>query len=95
MRIETDTMGQIEVPDDRYYGAQTARSLIHFDIGADVMPRPVIRAFGGYGERVTQPGEIVPAILRGIEQTKKGIPALLEFITSKELTVSKQYYGQK
>ena len=53
------------------------------------------RAFGGYGERVTQPGEIVPAILRGIEQTKKGIPALLEFITSKELTVSKQYYGQK
>jgi fumarate hydratase, class II len=46
MRIETDTMGQIEVPDDRYYGAQTARSLIHFDIGADVMPRPVIRAFG-------------------------------------------------
>jgi fumarate hydratase, class II len=46
MRIETDTMGQIEVSDDRYYGAQTARSLIHFDIGADVMPRPVIRAFG-------------------------------------------------
>jgi fumarate hydratase class II len=46
MRIETDTMGQIEVPDDRYYGAQTARSLIHFDIGTDVMPRPVIRAFG-------------------------------------------------
>src|ERR1700722_13927553 len=53
------------------------------------------RAFGGYGERVTQPSEIVPAIRRGIEQTKKGAPALLEFITSKELTVSKQYYGQK
>ena len=34
------------MPDDRYYGAQTARSLIHFDIGDDVMPRPVIRAFG-------------------------------------------------
>src|SRR5271166_134495 len=46
MRTETDTMGQIEVPDDRYYGAQTARSLIHFDIGDDVMPRSVIRAFG-------------------------------------------------
>ena len=46
MRTETDTMGQIEVPDDRYYGAQTARSLIHFDIGADVMPRAVLRAFG-------------------------------------------------
>lgn len=53
------------------------------------------RAFGGYGERVTQPEEIVPAIRRGIEQTKKGVPALLEFITSKELTVSKQYYQQK
>jgi thiamine pyrophosphate-dependent acetolactate synthase large subunit-like protein len=53
------------------------------------------RAFGGYGERVTQPSEIVSAIRRGIEQTNKGIPALLEFITSKELTVSKQYYGQK
>ena len=46
MRTETDTMGAIEVADDRYYGAQTARSLIHFDIGADVMPRAVIRAFG-------------------------------------------------
>jgi thiamine pyrophosphate-dependent acetolactate synthase large subunit-like protein len=53
------------------------------------------RAFGGYGERVTQPQEIVPAIRRGIEQTNKGVPALLEFITSKELTVSKQYYQQK
>jgi fumarate hydratase class II len=46
MRIETDTMGKIEVPDDRYWGAQTARSLIHFDIGDDVMPPAVIRAFG-------------------------------------------------
>ena len=53
------------------------------------------RAFGGHGERVTEPGEIVPAIRRGIEQTKRGVPALLEFITSKELTVSKQYYGKK
>jgi thiamine pyrophosphate-dependent acetolactate synthase large subunit-like protein len=53
------------------------------------------RAFGGYGERVTEPAEIVPAIHRGIEQTRKGVPALLEFITSKELTVSKQYYGKK
>jgi fumarate hydratase class II len=45
-RIETDTMGKIEVPNDRYYGAQTARSLIHFAIGDDRMPRAVIRAFG-------------------------------------------------
>jgi fumarate hydratase class II len=38
-RTETDSMGTIEVPADRYYGAQTARSLINFDIGSDVMPR--------------------------------------------------------
>ncbi|MDA8186384.1 MAG: class II fumarate hydratase [Actinomycetota bacterium] len=46
MRTETDSMGPIEVPSDRYWGAQTARSLVHFDIGADVMPRPLIRAIG-------------------------------------------------
>ena len=46
MRIEKDTMGELEVPADRYYGCQTARSLINFDIGEDIMPRPVIRAFG-------------------------------------------------
>ena len=45
-RIETDTMGKIEVPNDQYYGAQTARSLIHFAIGDDTMPAAVIRAFG-------------------------------------------------
>jgi thiamine pyrophosphate-dependent acetolactate synthase large subunit-like protein len=47
------------------------------------------RAFGGYGERVTQPGDIKAAIQRGIEQTKNGTPALLEFITAKETRVSK------
>jgi fumarate hydratase class II len=45
-RTETDSMGPIEVPADRYWGAQTARSLVHFSIGDDVMPREVIRAFG-------------------------------------------------
>jgi acetolactate synthase-1/2/3 large subunit len=51
------------------------------------------RAFGGYGERVTQPEEIVPAIRRGIEHTEKGVPALLEFITAKEIALSMQYHG--
>ena len=46
------------------------------------------RAFGGYGERVTTPEDIVPAIQRGIEQTQNGTPALLEFITSKEVDIS-------
>src|ERR1700691_6281300 len=45
-RIESDSMGKIAVPVDRYYGAQTARSLIHFDIGRDTMPPELIRAFG-------------------------------------------------
>ena len=47
------------------------------------------KAFGGYGERVTQPGEIKAAIQRGIQATQEGRPALLEFITSKETRVSK------
>jgi len=45
-RVESDTMGDLEVPNDRYYGCQTARSLINFDIGDDKMPRGVIRSFG-------------------------------------------------
>jgi fumarate hydratase class II len=45
-RIETDSMGEIEVPVDKYYGAQTARSLIHFNIGYDRFPREMIRAMG-------------------------------------------------
>jgi fumarate hydratase, class II len=46
MRTETDSMGTIEVPDDVYWGAQTARSLIHFNIGEDRMPPELIRAIG-------------------------------------------------
>lgn len=52
------------------------------------------RAFGGYGERVTKPEEIVPAIRRGIEKTQKGVPALLEFITAKEIALSMRYHGK-
>ena len=46
VRIESDTMGELEVPADRYYGCQTARSLLNFDIGHDTMPLGVIRGFG-------------------------------------------------
>src|SRR5216683_2625471 len=45
-RIETDSMGEIEVPADKYWGAQTQRSLLHFNIGDDRMPREMIRALG-------------------------------------------------
>jgi len=53
-RMESDSMGEIEVPADRYWGAQTARSLHHFPIGDDRMPEPLIRAFGLLKEASTQ-----------------------------------------
>ena len=46
MRVESDTMGTIEVPADKYYGAQTARSLMNFDIGGEKMPTEIVTAFG-------------------------------------------------
>jgi fumarate hydratase class II len=46
LRVETDSMGEIEVPADRYWGAQTQRSLTHFSIGDDRIPLEVIHAFG-------------------------------------------------
>src|SRR6202795_3117813 len=46
MRIESDSMGKIEVPENVYWGAQTQRSLLHFNIGRDTMPPELIRAFG-------------------------------------------------
>ena len=45
-RVESDSMGEIEVPTTAYWGAQTQRSLHHFNIGFDIMPREVIRALG-------------------------------------------------
>jgi len=45
-RTETDSMGEIKVPVDKYYGAQTARSLMNFKIGGDRFPRELIRALG-------------------------------------------------
>jgi fumarate hydratase class II len=46
MRRETDSMGEIEVPADRYWGAQTQRSLVHFSIGDDRMPKRIYHAYG-------------------------------------------------
>ena len=45
-RPEFDSMGTIDVPADKYYGAQTARSLVHFSIGDDRMPKAVYHAYG-------------------------------------------------
>jgi fumarate hydratase class II len=46
VRTESDSMGKIEVRADVYWGAQTQRSLLHFNIGRDTMPPELIRAFG-------------------------------------------------
>ena len=44
-RIEKDTLGEIEVPDDKYWAAQTQRSLENFEIGGQLMPKEIVRAF--------------------------------------------------
>ncbi|MCL2924083.1 MAG: class II fumarate hydratase, partial [Trichodesmium sp. MAG_R04] len=54
MRIESDSMGNIEVPADRYWGAQTQRSLIYFSIGQDYIPSEVIKAFAILKKAVAQ-----------------------------------------
>ena len=45
-RVESDSMGEVKVPADHYWGAQTQRSLIHFSIGNDRMPKAVYHAYG-------------------------------------------------
>src|SRR5215467_3476029 len=45
-RTETDSLGAVQVPADHYWGAQTQRSLEHFNIGDDRMPKPVYHAYG-------------------------------------------------
>ena len=45
-RTESDTMGEIDVPESAYYGAQSARSLKNFDIGVETFPRELIKALG-------------------------------------------------
>jgi len=72
-------MGDIEVPSDRYWGAQTQRSLHHFDIGTETMPPPLIRAFGilkGASARVNrQLGKLEPPLADLIEQAAAEVSA--------------------
>ena len=60
-RIERDSMGEMEVPADRYWGAQTQRSYQNFQIGTEKMPEEIVRAFGilkkGGGAGQPQAGE--------------------------------------
>jgi fumarate hydratase class II len=76
-RTETDSMGEIEVPSDRYWGAQTARSLHNFAIGDDTMPRALVRAFGVLKEasaRVNaQLGKLDPHLAEVIAQAAREV----------------------
>ena len=69
-RTETDTFGAIEVPADRYWGAQTQRSLQNFKIGGELMPRPVVHALGVVkrAAAITNValGELDPALAKAI-----------------------------
>ena len=71
IRIEKDSMGELEVPADRYWGAQTQRSLLNFKIGHERMPKPFIRAMGlvkqSAAEVNVQLGSLPPDIGEAIE----------------------------
>jgi fumarate hydratase class II len=79
-RTETDTFGPIEVPADRYWGAQTARSLINFKIGGQRLPAPLIRALGVVKRAAARAnlrlGELEPqladAIVRAADEVAEG-----------------------
>lgn len=79
-RIEKDTMGEIQVPSDKYYGAQTARSLMNFKIGGDRFPREMIRALGilkkaaamTNKELGTLPAEKADLIIKAAEEVIEG-----------------------
>ena len=71
-RVERDSMGEMQVPADRYWGAQTQRSLQNFKIGGDVMPREITHAFGilkkaaAIANHRIQPGRMTEEKLKAI-----------------------------
>ena len=79
-RTERDSMGAVEVPADRYWGAQTARSLANFKIGDERMPRELIHAFGvlkkaaalANGELGVLPADKVDLIVRAANEVIDG-----------------------
>src|SRR6478609_11119032 len=79
-RTESDSMGELAVPSDRYWGAQTERSLHHFSIGQEHFPRPMIRALGvlkkaaalANGELGMLPADQVELIVRAADEVILG-----------------------
>jgi fumarate hydratase class II len=79
-RIERDTMGEVAVPADRYWGAQTQRSLENFRIGGELMPAPLIRALGIVKQAAAEAnmalGKLDPAIGKAITAAAAEVAAL-------------------
>ena len=79
-RVENDTMGEVKVPEDKYYGAQTARSLMNFKIGGERFPRELIRALGVLKKAAaltnkelgTLPAEKADLIVRAADEVIEG-----------------------
>src|SRR5499433_4124084 len=79
-RIETDSMGAIDVPADRYWGAQTQRSLEHFKIAGERFPRELIRAFGQLKRAAAEvnaelgllPKDVANAIVQAADEVTEG-----------------------
>ncbi|MCU0305580.1 MAG: class II fumarate hydratase [Thermoanaerobaculales bacterium] len=78
-RVERDTMGEVEVPADRYWGAQTARSLANFRIGGELMPRELIHALGLVKQAAARAnrelGELPPEIADLVERAAGEVAA--------------------
>ncbi|MEM1168129.1 MAG: class II fumarate hydratase [Cyanobacteria bacterium P01_H01_bin.35] len=81
MRTESDSMGKIEVPADRYWGAQTQRSLIYFSIGQDYIPPEVIKAFAILKKAVAQTNQELGKLPE--DKTKLIVQAAEEIIAGK------------
>ncbi|GGA01398.1 fumarate hydratase class II [Okeania sp. KiyG1] len=81
MRIESDSMGKIEVPTNRYWGAQTQRSLIYFSIGQDYIPPEVIKAFAILKKAVAQTNHELGKLPE--DKTKLIVQAAEEIIAGK------------
>ncbi|WP_422023719.1 class II fumarate hydratase [Roseibium sp.] len=79
VRMESDSFGTLEIPSDKYYGAQTARSLINFPIGGETMPPPLIHALGVIKQAAARvnaaQGKLDPKLADAIERAASEVAA--------------------
>ncbi|MES0808097.1 class II fumarate hydratase [Roseibium sp. SCPC15] len=79
VRSESDSFGSLDIPADKYYGAQTARSLMNFPIGGETMPRPLVHALGVIKQAAArvneEEGKLSPDISEAIQQAASEVAA--------------------